>query len=223
MIEAVSSERRRLALVLATRNEGKAHEIRALLPRLEVETLGAHPEVPPPAEDGETFAVNAIKKAEAVSKALDLPALADDSGLAVDVLGGGPGVQSARYAEGSDRDRIAKLLGALRDVPQGNRRARFVCAMAFAVPGLPTVLAEAQCEGRIADSPRGRGGFGYDPVFLVGSGARTMAELTLEEKNALSHRGRALALILPAIERHFSLEQESPFPAPSGPDHESGR
>jgi XTP/dITP diphosphohydrolase len=131
-------------------------------------------------------------------------ALADDSGLSVDALEGAPGVYSARYAPGTDADRVRKLLGALTGVPAEKRSARFVCAMAFAVPGLKTTLVEGTCEGSIGHDPRGENGFGYDPVFLVGGGPKTMAELTMSEKNAISHRGQALRMIAPTLARHFA-------------------
>jgi len=130
-----------------------------------------------------------------VARLLGVPALADDSGLEVDALGGAPGVRSARYAEGSDRDRWEKLLAALEDVPQERRQARFVCAMALAAPGRETVVVRGTCEGEILRAPSGEGGFGYDPVFLPRGQSRTMAELHRDEKGAISHRGRALRAI----------------------------
>lgn len=194
----------RPVLILATGNPGKAREVQALLPDVEVETLADHPEVVMPPEDGETFAENAQAKAEHVARVLGVPALADDSGLVVDALGGAPGVRSARYAEGSDRDRCAALLAALADVPDGARAARFACAMAFARPGAPTELTEGTCEGEIGRALVGEGGFGYDPLFIVeGAGGRTMAEHAAAEKNAISHRGRALAAMRPHLDRHF--------------------
>src|SRR5262245_35082479 len=129
-------------LMIATNNRHKAIELRALLPHLEIETLNEHPEIEPAEEDGETFADNARKKAEHVSRLLNVAAIADDSGLCVDALGGGPGVRSARYAKGSDQDRIDKLLGALGGVPDRERRAHFACAIAFAIPGRETTIFE---------------------------------------------------------------------------------
>jgi XTP/dITP diphosphohydrolase len=186
-------------LVVATANPGKTIEIRALLPDVKVETLSDHPEIAMPPEDEETYAGNARLKAEHAARALDLPVLADDSGLSVDALGGMPGVRSARYAPGPDAARIAKLLGALAGVPAGRRTARFVCAMALAAPGRTTEIVEGVIEGRIAESPRGSNGFGYDPVFLVNGGPRTMADLDVAEKNQLSHRARAIRAMMPHL------------------------
>ncbi len=191
-------------LVLATANPGKAVEIRAALPGVIVETLADHPTLTSPVEDGVTFIDNARIKAEAAANRLGVPALADDSGLAVDALNGEPGVLSARYAEGTDVDRFQKLLAALRDVPDEARTARFVCAMAFIRPGAPAVFTEGHCEGRIRRTPQGTGGFGYDPVFELPDG-RTMAQLDADEKNEISHRGRALRALLPILQIHFGL------------------
>lgn len=187
------------ALVLATRNAGKTREVRALLAGVEVLTLDDRP-IEMPEETGETFEENAILKAEHASWVLGLPVLADDSGLEVDALGGAPGVRSARYAEGTDEDRYRKLLAALE--PAEDRSARFVCVMALARPGAATIVTRGTCEGTIARAPRGDGGFGYDPVFLV-DGARTMAELSQAEKNAISHRGAALRAMATHLEALF--------------------
>lgn len=209
-------------MVFATANAHKAGELRALLAgRLEVETLADHPSLVMPEETGETFEANAILKAEHISRALGVAAIADDSGLEVDALGGGPGVRSARYAPGTDADRVTKLLGAM---PAGaTRSARFVCAMALAIPGEATQVVRGTVAGRIGEERRGAHGFGYDPVFVVapeelpdpllagrdpalaGHGV-TMAELPGEAKNQISHRGRALRALWPAIASHFSLE-----------------
>jgi XTP/dITP diphosphohydrolase len=197
----------RPVLVFATQNAKKVVEVQAALPLLEVRSLAAFPEVVMPPEDGETFEANAAEKARHVAAALGLPALGDDSGLVVDALDGAPGVLSARYAEGSDRDRYEKLLRALSGVPEQERTARFVCALAFATPGGEVELVRGVTEGRILEAPRGAAGFGYDPVFLVGAGPRTMAELSLEEKNEVSHRGRALRALRSRLASHFSLEQ----------------
>lgn len=194
-------------LVLATGNPGKAREVRALLPEVTVQTLADHPSIEMPPEVAETFEGNAVAKAAHVAEVLGVPVLADDSGLEVDALDGAPGVRSARYAEGTDEDRYVKLLGAMAEVPDAARTARFRCAMAFVVPGGETTIEQGACEGRIGRRARGDGGFGYDPVFVVGSedleAGRTMAELSSDEKNAISHRGRALAAIRPALARHF--------------------
>lgn len=186
-------------LIVATKNPGKAREIRRLLAdEVSVETLVDHPDIEQPPEDAETFEGNARIKAEHLMERLRVPVLADDSGLVVDALGGQPGVRSARYAPGTDADRIHKLLDALKGVPKERRTARFVCAMVLARPGETPIVREGKCEGRIGEVPRGSGGFGYDPVFVLPDG-RTMAELDPEEKNGVSHRGRALSAMVPAI------------------------
>lgn len=183
-------------LVLATRNPGKVREMAALLADLGVtmRSLFDVPGAPEVEEDGRTFAENAVKKAETIARFTGLPALADDSGLEVDALGGAPGVFSARYAgEGaSDAANNEKLLAALAGVPAERRTARYRCVLALAAPGMPTVTVEGVCEGRIAEQPRGTGGFGYDPLFYLPGRGKTMAELRPEEKNAISHRGQAL-------------------------------
>jgi XTP/dITP diphosphohydrolase len=196
------------SLVIATANAHKTIELRELFPDLSIKTLADFPAIPPVVEDGETFEDNAKKKAEEIAAVLKEPVLADDSGICVDVVGGAPGVRSARYAEGSDLTRYEKLLRALVDVPAGLRAARFVCVMALAVPGLPTVLERGVCEGSIAFQPRGEKGFGYDPVFIVGHGPRTMAELPMSEKNFVSHRGRAAAAMRPHLLRMFQRSNQ---------------
>lgn len=183
-------------LFLATANPGKAREFRALLPQVEVVTLAEHP-LEMPDETDPTFEGNAASKAEHIVRSLGLAAIADDSGLEVDALGGAPGVRSARYAPGTDEDRYLKLIEAMKG--QADRTARFVCAMALAQPGAETVVVRGTCEGHIAEAPSGEGGFGYDPVFLVEPG-RTMATLSREEKNAVSHRAAALKHIGPHLD-----------------------
>lgn len=182
-------------LLVATGNAGKAREVRALLRGVEVSTLADHP-LEMPEETGTTFEANAILKAEFARDALGIPVLADDSGLEVDALDGRPGVRSARYAPGTDADRYRALLDEMSHVDQ--RSARFVCAMALAVPGESTRTARGSCEGRIGRAPEGEGGFGYDPVFRLPDD-RAMATLSGEEKNAISHRGAALRALLPAL------------------------
>ncbi len=181
------------ALVLASRNAHKARELRALLAPWALEPLAPEVELPP--ETGETFAANATLKAVAAARASGRPTVADDSGIEAAALGGAPGVRSARFAgeDASDEDNLTKLL---REVPNGgDRRVAYVCALAYADPGDdgPPWLFEGRCEGTLAEHPRGHGGFGYDPAFLPSEipGGRTMAELTAEEKDAISHRGRA--------------------------------
>jgi len=187
-------------LVLATRNQGKLREIRALVEGLPVRIRGLDefPGMAEVVEDGATFAENAKKKAMAAAAATGLPALADDSGLSVEFLGGLPGVQSARYA-GPDADDAAnnrKLLDALEGQPESRRKAAFVCVMALCNPGGNCQIFSGRLNGTILSEPRGRGGFGYDPLFWVPEESQTLAEIPLETKNRISHRGRAMAQVL---------------------------
>jgi XTP/dITP diphosphohydrolase len=187
-------------IVLATRNKGKIRELQALLQAhgLEVVGLDAYPELPEIEETGATFAENAALKARTVALATGRVALADDSGLVVDALDGAPGVYSARYSgEGAtDEKNNKKLLAALRDVPAERRSCRFVSVIAAHAPGGAEILAEGRWEGRVLESPRGTGGFGYDPLFFDMELGRSAAELSGEEKNARSHRGRALRSLI---------------------------
>lgn len=187
-------------LVIATRNAGKLREISHLLKGAGFRILGldAFPDLPEVIEDGETFADNAAKKAETISRLTGRLCLADDSGLVVEALGGAPGVHSARYAgeQGDDAANNARLLRELDGVPAERRQASFRCVMALSAPGVPTRLFSGEVSGRILDAPRGSGGFGYDPLFLVEGIARTMAELPLATKNSISHRGQALRLVI---------------------------
>lgn len=199
-------------LVLATHNAHKVTEMRALLGGLPVEVLGldAFPGAPEPEETGETFAENARIKAVAAAQFSGRFAIADDSGISIDSLGGRPGVYSARWAgPGSGaKEWIQKTLTELSGVPDEKRTARYVCALALAAPdGSIVAETEGTFEGRIGHEPRGAGGFGYDPIFLVAGDAqgRTAAELTPDEKNALSHRGVAARALLPHLRRHLNL------------------
>lgn len=181
-------------LVIATRNRGKSAEIRKMLadfPIL-VKDLNDFGPIPQPVEDAETFEENAYKKASFTAKILGLPALADDSGLSVEALDGAPGVYSARYAGpgASDPENNAKLLDALSG--RKNRSARFCCVLSLAVPSGAALTYEASCEGVILDSPRGTSGFGYDPLFLYPPMGKTFAEMSMEQKLSVSHRGLAL-------------------------------
>jgi XTP/dITP diphosphohydrolase len=191
-------------VVLATGNAGKLREMREILAPCQVEvrplgqfTAGAADET------GLTFVENALLKARFASAVAGLPAIADDSGLEVDALRGAPGIQSARYAGpgADDRANNDKLLRALADVPDANRTARYRCAMVYlrwAEDPAPIVV-QAAWEGMIGRTPRGEGGFGYDPLFLVDDGARTAAELTALDKNRRSHRGQALRGLVSAL------------------------
>ena len=186
-------------IVLATRNGHKVRELQTILADLtaeldlEIVGLGEFPDLPDVVETGVTFAQNATLKAVAAAEATGLPALADDSGLAVNVLGGCPGVFSARWAgtHGQDRANLKVLLGQITDVPDEQRSAAFVCVAALALPGGTVVLRRGQMPGTLAREPRGDNGFGYDPILVVDGDTRTAAELTFEEKNAISHRGKA--------------------------------
>jgi len=186
-------------IVLATRNEGKARELKTLLHGLsaQVETLEDHPEIVLPPETGATYGENAIAKARAVFDALGVPALGDDSGLEVDALQGAPGLHSARYAgpRATDRENIEHLLLSLEGIPPERRTARFRCVMALILGAEDVLVVEGVCEGRILGNPRGMGGFGYDPIFLPDGEALTLAQLTDERKNQISHRGRAAAML----------------------------
>jgi XTP/dITP diphosphohydrolase len=187
-------------LVLATRNAGKLVEMRRFLESAGINVIGLKdlPELPEVAEDGETFSDNARKKAETIARLTGLPCLADDSGLVVAALGGQPGVLSARFAgpTASDADNNRKLLEVLADVPEGHRQAAFHCVMALSRPGEATRLFRGRVEGVILPGPMGEGGFGYDPLFFLVELGCTMAQLPLEEKNRISHRGQALRQVL---------------------------
>ena len=190
-----------MKVVLASSNPGKLSELRALLKPAGLQVVAQDAlGVEPPEETGATFVENALIKARAACAATGLPALADDSGVVVDALGGAPGVRSARYAgEGaSDADNLARLLEALAGVGPPERGAAFVCAIVYlrhAQDPCP-IVCEGVWRGRILDAPRGEGGFGYDPVFFVETLNRTAAELSRAEKNTVSHRGQALAQLL---------------------------
>jgi XTP/dITP diphosphohydrolase len=181
-------------LVLASRNAHKAREFAALLAPHELVPLPDGVELPP--ETGETFEENAIVKARASAAATGMPAVGDDSGIEAAALGGRPGVRSARYAgeTATDEENLAKLL---REAPAGSALT-YVCALAYAEPGGTEHVVVGRCTGTLADAPRGEGGFGYDPAFLPDDVAdgRTMAELSPQEKDAISHRGRAVRELL---------------------------
>lgn len=207
-------------LVFATRNKGKLVELRQLLPDVDVidvdeaaRRIGR--EIPDVVEDADTFAGNATKKAREVSDATRLPALADDSGLEVDALGGAPGVWSARYAgvsgHAGDAANNAKLLAALANVAPAQRTARFRASLALADVhgplGAETITADGVCEGIILDAPRGTGGFGYDPLFLFPELGQTFAELGVGTKGDLSHRARAMRAIKPRLVEYLRTAQ----------------
>lgn len=204
-------------LVLATGNQGKIIELQEMLSGFPVRLKGLKDFGPLPevVEDGETFEENAYKKASQTARVTGFPALADDSGLCVDALDGLPGVRSARYGgEGlSDAERTERLLVALADVE--NRKAGFECVISIAVPTGQALTYEGRCDGQIAHVPTGKGGFGYDPVFYIPLLNKTFAELTLEEKSRISHRGKALARlkyefgqVLTWIEMHMPVNDK---------------
>ena len=189
-------------VVLATRNQGKIRELSALLAPLGVTVVGLadFPDIGEIPETGDTFLENARIKARAVCRATGLVSLADDSGLCVDALSGAPGVYSARYAgeNATDAANNAKLLAALAHVPDPARTCRFVSVVVAASPDGRELAAEGAWEGRVAASPSGEGGFGYDPLFFDPTAGQTAAELTPAAKNARSHRGKALAGLVAA-------------------------
>lgn len=199
-------------IVLATRNGHKVRELQTLLADLmaeldlEILGMGEFPDLPDVIETGVTFEENATLKAVAAARATGLPALADDSGLAVDVLGGAPGVFSARWAgtQGQDRANLELLLGQLYDVPDEHRAAAFVCSAVLALPDGTVVVREGRMPGMLAREPRGDNGFGYDPILVVDGDTRTSAELTFEEKNAISHRAKAFRLLAADLREVFA-------------------
>jgi XTP/dITP diphosphohydrolase len=192
-------------IVLATRNAGKITELRAILAEagLAHELVGAEefPEVPDVKETGVTFAENALLKAHALARATGLPAVADDSGLCVDVLNGAPGIFSARWAgrHGDDRANLDLLLAQLADIAEEHRGAHFACAAALALPDGTERVVEGRLEGTLRLTPAGSGGFGYDPILQPLGETRTCAELTAAEKNAISHRGKAFRELAPVV------------------------
>ena len=183
-----------ITLVIATRNPGKTSEIRELLKDFPIliKNLNDFGPIPEVVEDGATFDENAYKKSSCTARVLGFPALADDSGLCVDALGGAPGVLSARYAgeKASDKENNDKLLDSLKEM--SNRQAAFECVISLAVPTGAALTYEARCEGVIAEKPAGENGFGYDPIFYYPPLKKTFAQMTQAEKNKVSHRGKAL-------------------------------
>jgi XTP/dITP diphosphohydrolase len=200
-------------LVIATRNAGKTTEIRDFLKGFDVEikNLNDFGPIPEVEEDGATFDENAYLKASFAARVLGLPALADDSGLVVEALGGRPGVYSARYAgaSASDGDRCARLLAEMNG--KTNRRAAFECVISIAVPTGPALTYEGRCEGEITHEVRGTNGFGYDPIFYYSPLNKTFAEMTRAEKGRVSHRGKALAELRNEFDKILIwLEQHMP-------------
>ncbi|HET98466.1 MAG TPA: XTP/dITP diphosphatase [Desulfurivibrio alkaliphilus] len=209
-------------IVLATRNQGKVKELQEMLQGFAVDlrSLADFGPLPEVVEDGATFDDNAYKKALFTAKALGLPAMADDSGLVVEALGGEPGVHSARYAgeEADDAANIAKLLQEMEG--KNDRRAAFVCVLSLAVPSGPALTYEGRCEGVITEAPRGSGGFGYDPVMFYPPLNKTFAEMDAAEKNRISHRGQAMAQVRDEFDKVLKwLEQRLSETKEPKPDH----
>jgi XTP/dITP diphosphohydrolase len=209
-------------IVLATRNAGKVKEFQEILKDfpVEIKSLTDFGKIPEVEEDGKTFDDNAYKKAFFTAKVLGLPAIADDSGLVVEALDGAPGVTSARYAgeKATDQDNINKLLQAMGGI--SNRKAAFECVLSIAVPTGPALTYEGRCEGEISLHPQGQGGFGYDPVFYYREYGKTFAEISSEEKNRVSHRGRALADFVSEFDKVLAwLNARLTEAKPPKPDH----
>lgn len=200
-----------MRIVLATANPGKVAEVRRILAGLPIELVSmTELGLEPPEETGDTFEDNALLKARTAAEATRLPAIADDSGLEVDALGGAPGVISAEYA-GPARDEAAnlrKVLAELEDVDEAQRTARFVSAAALVAPDGRHWVRRGTMEGRMAREARGSGGFGYDPAFVCAGETRTNAELAPEEKDAKSHRGAAFRALVPAVEEFLATTGE---------------
>ena len=200
-------------LVLATTNKGKLKEMRELLKNFPVDIKGLDDFglIPEVIEDGETFDDNAYKKAAFTARVLGYPALADDSGLCVDALDGAPGVYSARYAgeDADDAKNVDKLLKAMEN--EENRKAAFHCVISIAVPTGPALTYEGKCEGVLTHEPAGDNGFGYDPLFYFPEFEKTFAQLSMDEKAQVSHRGKALAEVISEMDKIIAwLEQNMP-------------
>ena len=207
-------------IVLATGNRNKLKEMKRILKDypVELKCLSDYRSLPEAVEDGDTFEENAYKKAIHYAKVLGLPALADDSGLVVDALDGRPGVYSARYGGENTDDwkNCEKLLGEIKD--KTDRTARFVCVLSLATPGGPALTWEGSCEGEIIDERRGESGFGYDPIFYYPPLKKTFAEIGMEDKNKVSHRGKAMAELSLEFDKvltwldHRLFEEKPPKP-----------
>lgn len=209
-------------IVLATTNKNKIAEFREITKNLDIEikSLSDFGPLPEVVEDGLTFEENAYKKAHHVARVLGLPAIADDSGLVVNALDGAPGVYSARYAgeDATDAENVEKLLTNMEGV--SDRSAYFQCVLSIAVPSGPALTYEGRCDGEITHDRRGESGFGYDPIFFYPEFSATFAEVSMEKKNAVSHRGKALAEVKSELDKvvkwlSIRLEEEKP----EKPDH----
>jgi XTP/dITP diphosphohydrolase len=196
-------------IAIASRNAHKLREIERICAAWPTEFVTVRTdrrEWPEVEETGDTYLENALLKARAVAAALDLPALADDSGIEVDALGGGPGPRSARYSgdAATDEQNLRQLIRATKGIPAGGRTARYRCVAALALPDGDEVHAEATCEGTLIGAPRGAAGFGYDPIFVPVGWDATMAELTDEQKDRVSHRGRALRALAELLDERVT-------------------
>lgn len=199
-------------ILIATKNKGKVEDFKAIFDQDQIEVvslLDLDASIDDIEETGETFSENAILKAEGIAEKLNMPVLADDSGLAIDYLAGRPGVYSARYAgiNKDDQSNNEKVMRELEGVPMSERTATFICALAFAVPGEETVVKFGKCSGVIVEEPAGENGFGYDPLFMADGFDRTMAQLSADEKSRISHRGRAIE----ALVKWFDSEGKGGF------------
>lgn len=200
-------------IILATTNQHKLREVAAMLEGAPFQLVGLQnfPHIILPPEDGSTFEENAVGKAVAAAAASGLVVIGDDSGLEVDALGGEPGIRSARYAgpQATDEENLQRLLRALEAAPEGERSARFVCAIAIARPKGIVASVRGTCDGRIVRGKRGTNGFGYDPIFLIPEDGRTLAEFSPAEKNSISHRSLAVRAALPIILQALEDEAQS--------------
>lgn len=209
-------------LVLATTNKNKVIEFQEMVKDLpiDIKSIADFGPIPECIEDGDTFEENAYKKAIHTAKILGLPAIADDSGLEVDALDGAPGVYSARYAgeSASDEDNCKKLLREMKGI--SNRKAAFQCVLSIAVPSGPALTYEGKCEGLILEEKQGESGFGYDPLFYYEPFAKSFAQCNMEEKNRVSHRGKALASLREEFDKVMIwLNQRLAEEKPAKPDH----
>ena len=199
-----------MKIILATKNKGKIREFREALAEIGWEgvPLSEVADVAEPEETGTTFMENALQKARAYAEAVGTPVLSDDSGIIADVLGDEPGIYSARYAgvHGDDEANNQKLIERLRPYSGDDRRAHYVCAVALVFPDGKSVTAEGTCEGILRDFYAGSGGFGYDPLFYLPQFGKTMAEISLAEKNGISHRGKALRKLIEKIGKELRIE-----------------
>lgn len=194
-------------IIIATNNEGKAKEFKVLFERYGIKAtslLDLEQELPDIDETGSTFEENSALKSEGIANILQIPVMADDSGLVIDALDGEPGIFSARYAgePKDDKKNIVKVLEKLKDVPTEERTARFVCVLSVSIPGETTIYKKGYCEGTIGFEEKGIHGFGYDPIFIPEGYSQTMAELGPEEKNKISHRKNAMVQLEDWIQNH---------------------